>query len=988
MYMRRLHSPFLSVLSFYIIMTNKSKLATDTDSFATTTSKITNKKLSVNRFFSTNKDPFSAVSWVKKDVEITDEQGAVIFSQKDVAAPESWSDLAVKVVVSKYFYGEHGTPQRENSIRQLIHRVCNTITDWGIQDGYFTDKTGKIFYDELATLCLNQYGAFNSPVWFNVGLYHEYNIGDKSSAGNWYYDSIYSRDIRKSDTQYEYPQCSACFIQSVEDNMESIMGLVSSEARLFKFGSGTGTDLSSIRASKEKLSGGGQPSGPMSFLKIYDQVANVVKSGGKTRRAAKMNTLCDWHGDIEEFIDAKKIEEKKVRALIAQGYDSSFNGEAYGSAMYQNENLSVRVSDDFMRAVEAGESWETRAVTTGEVLETKDARTLFRKIAEGTWECGDPGIQFDDKIQEWHTCKKAGRINSSNPCSEYLFIDDSSCNLASLNLCKFVKNGKFDVTAFSRAVELFIIAQDILIDRSSYPTVKIVNNSIRYRPLGLGYANLGSLLMQLGMAYDSERSRRFAGFITGILTGIAYSTSNRLAGVLGPFSGYPENESSFIDVISKHRDEFNRLYNELSDDMLSMFTGIDDISGLWDNVYLYAKGQGFRNAQVTALAPTGTISFMMDCNTTGVEPEIALVKYKFLVGGGMLKLVNGGVPKALKKLGYTGAQIKEIEQYIDTYETIEPVTENGITKSVIKNEHLPVFDCAFKPRLGSRFISWEGHLRMMSAIQPFLSGAISKTVNMPAESTVDDIAKAYQTAWKLGLKCVAIYRDGSKSQPVRTTSDKEEQDKPVVNGLLVKSLKDKITELETVIFELKKKIGKPVRHKLPDTRNAVNHKFEIGGHEGYLTVGLYADGQPGEIFVTMAKEGSTIAGLMDSLATLASLALQYGVPLEDLVRKFAYQRFEPLGMTANPDIRQATSIIDYIFRWLELQFLGSGDGSGAGVGETRQLNGPGKETTVSLSDVLRSYQLDAPLCPYCGQTTVRNGSCYKCLNCGESLGCS
>lgn len=983
--------------------------------------------------------PFDEVEWDKRDVEISDEHGKVIFCQKDVEAPKGWSDTAVKVVVSKYFYGEMGTSDREISIKQLLNRVCKTIADWGVKDGYFDAEDGKRYYLELLWLCLNQYGSFNSPVWFNVGLYEEYGVGQDSAAGNWVYDT--DRDIAKrAETQYISPQCSACFIQSVEDNMESIMGLVQSEAMLFKFGSGTGTDLSTIRSSREKLSGGGRPSGPMSFLKVYDQVANVVKSGGKTRRAAKMNTLCDWHGDIEEFINAKRLEEKKVRALVAQGYDGSFNGEAYGSAMYQNENLSVRISDKFMKALDGDGIWETRAVTTGDVLESKDARALFTQIAEGTWECGDPGVQFDDRIQEWHTCKASGRINSSNPCSEYLFLDDTSCNLTSLNLCKFtdsharfsVDTGervpvkpKFNLSKFEAAVYIFIIAQEIIVDRASYPTQRIAQNTHDFRSLGIGFANLGALLMRFGLPYDSDIARQVASRIASTMTAAGYYTSYLLAEVKGPFAGYRKNKKSFAHVLHKHKDAHDKLVsNKISNEYFYHFVDHDspqfitehNIEKLsWDMVCRLVDSKkcvGFRNAQVSVLAPTGTISFMMDCSTTGVEPEMALVKYKFLVGGGMLKMVNNCVQCGLDSLGYKHYDVEGILEYIERHDTIEPVIEDGKAFSnPLSPHHLDVFDCAFIPAKGKRCIDTYGHLKMMAAIQPFISGAISKTVNMPSTATVEDIARAYKTAWEIGLKCVAIYRDGSKSaQPVRTSKEGGSTGGSKTEACN-EELQCRIKELEKTLSELKRKLGKPVRHRLPVTRGALNHKFEIAGHEGYLTVGLYEDGLPGELFITMAKEGSTIAGLMDSLATLTSLTLQYGVPLSDLVRKFAHQRFEPWGITGNPEIRSATSIVDYVFRWMELRFLGSCDGSGVGRGVVtefvgsedggdpcqptvnaarRKTDGVGVDDDkgVSLSDVLRGYQSDAPLCSFCGQTTVRSGACYKCLNCGESLGCS
>ncbi len=873
--------------------------------------------------------PFEQVEWDKRTAEITDDAGKVIFKQENVEVPKSWSLLATKVVVSKYFYGEQNTPERETSVRQLIHRVCRTIADWGVADGYFSRADGEVFYDELTWLCLNQYGAFNSPVWFNVGLYHQYGIGKNSDKGNWFYNRR-TGQAERARTQYEYPQCSACFIQSVEDNMESIMRLAHSEAMLFKFGSGTGTDLTPIRSSKEKLSGGGRPSGPMSFLKVYDQVANVVKSGGKTRRAAKMNTLRDWHGDIEEFIDAKQKEEKKAWALIEQGYDGSYNGEAYGSVMYQNENLSVRASDEFMRAAIEGREWWTRAVTTGQPLEKKDAARLLYKIAEGTWICGDPGMQYDGAIQKWHTCKGTEPIHSTNPCSEYVFINNTACNLASLNLMKFKRaDGTFDVERFKAAVRIFITAQEIIVDNASYPTKDIAENSHIFRTLGLGYANLGSLIMSYGLPYDSDEGRALAGAITAIMTGHAYEQSAEIAATLGAFPGYhdarcahvprplaKDNVDSMLGVIQLHRDAVEDIHPSAEFGYLK-----DEARRCWERALARGRQVGYRNAQVTVLAPTGTIAFLMDCDTTGIEPDIALVKYKLLAGGGVLKIVNRTVPQALQRLGYSAKEIQAITAHIEKFDTIEDVEENGVTiRSGLKPEHLPVFDCAFKPHRGRRSIHYLAHLKMMAAAQPFISGAISKTVNMPRESTIEDIRDTYLQAWKMGLKCVAIYRDGSKrSQPLNTKKTSEGGGPAATAD--TSALQARIKELEAEVARLRAEAGKPLRRRLADTRTAITHKFDIAGHEGYLTVGLFEDGQPGELFITMAKEGSTIGGLMDAIGTLTSLALQYGVPLEALVKKFAHQRFEPSGFTKNPEIRNASSITDYVFRWMALQFI-------------------------------------------------------------------
>jgi ribonucleoside-diphosphate reductase alpha chain len=1017
----------------------KNGLANKQGSRRTESAKSTH--LPLKRVFSNAKTkPFDQIEWERRTAEITDDGGKVIFKQENVEVPKFWSLLATKVVVSKYFYGEQGTAERETSVRQLIHRICRTIADWGIKDGYFSKADGEIFYDELTWLCVNQYGAFNSPVWFNVGLYHEYQVGSTSSKGNWFYNRK-TGQAERGKTQYEYPQCSACFIQSVEDNMESIMHLAHSEAMLFKFGSGTGTDLSPIRSSKEKLSGGGRPSGPLSFLKVYDQVANVVKSGGKTRRAAKMNTLRDWHGDIEEFIDAKQKEEKKAWALIEQGYDGSYNGDAYGSVMYQNENLSVRVSDEFMQAAIDGKEWWTRAVQTGNPLQKKDAATLLKKIAEGTWTCGDPGLQYDGAIQKWHTAKGTEPIHSTNPCSEYVFLNNTACNLASLNLMKFKReDGRFDVERFKAAVRVYITAQEILVDNASYPTAPIAENSHIYRTLGLGYANLGSLIMSYGLSYDSEEGRALAGAITSIMTGHAYEQSAEISSVIGPFKGYHDarcahvskplqrdNVDSMLGVIQQHRDAVEAIQPSQDFNYLKQ-----EARATWDGALAHGRAHGYRNAQVTVLAPTGTIAFLMDCDTTGVEPDIALVKYKLLAGGGLLKIVNRTVPEGLRRLGYDAAQLGRITAHIEKFDTIEDVEEGGQTvQSGLKPEHLGVFDCAFRPYRGKRSIHYLAHLKMMGAAQPFISGAISKTVNMPNESSVEEIRDAYVQAWKMGLKCVAIYRDGSKrSQPLNTKRTNDAGGKAVQAE--APELNSRIKELEAEVTQLRRQIGLPLRRRLSDTRTALTHKFDIAGHEGYLTVGLFEDNSPGELFITMAKEGSTIGGLMDGIGTLTSLALQYGVPLDALVKKFAHVRFEPSGFTRNPEIRNAASITDYVFRWLGFQFVPGyreehsinrnqpelaipglleelkkkvnrpvpelplaeepdvldikPGGVSNGNGHNDQASGA--RLIKSLSDSVAHFQADAPTCPSCGHVAVRNGACYKCLNCGESLGCS
>jgi ribonucleoside-diphosphate reductase alpha chain len=998
--------------------------------------------LVIKQVFSTpGVHPFEEIQWEKRSARINDGAGKMVFEQDDVEVPATWSQLATNVVVSKYFYGERGTGERENSVRQLVHRVCRTIADWGLADGVFASpEDGERFYQELTHLCVNQHGAFNSPVWFNVGLLHVNGVS--GSEGNFHWDCELGQPVRTMRS-YEYPQASACFIQSVDDTMEDIMRLASSEAMLFKYGSGTGSDLSTLRSSREKLSGGGTPSGPLSFMRIFDQVAGVIRSGGKTRRAAKMQSLrCD-HPDIKEFIECKMVEEKKAWALIDAGYDGSIDGSAYGSVMYQNSNLSVRLTDEFMQACLDGNGWQTRAVTTGEPMAKYPARELLDLIAEGTRICGDPGVQYHSTVNRWHTCKASGPINASNPCSEYMFLDDSACNLASLNLIKFrLPGGGFDIERFRAAVRIFIIAQEILVDHSSYPVAKICRNSHDYRPLGLGYANLGSLIMSLGLPYDSGAGRAMAAAITAVMTATAYVASSELASRLGTFPQYPRNRKDMLHVLRMHREAAEGISPKDCPGGLR-----DGAIACWATAVASAEAMGCRNAQVTVLAPTGTIGFMMDCDTTGIEPDIALVKYKSLAGGGMFKIVNQTVPLALERLGYTSEQIAGIVEHIDDHDTIEG-------SPGFADEHLSVFDCAFKPATGRRFIHYMGHIRMMGAVQPFLSGAISKTVNMPKESTAEEIRKVYVDAWKLGLKAVAIYRDGSKrTQPVNTSRDEKAPARPTAPG-------GKMVLIDEAMLEEARR--QPHRERLPATRPSITHKFSVGGHEGYLTVGQYEDGRPGELFVTMAKEGSTVGGMMDAFATSISLCLQFGVPLEDLVKKFTHQRFEPSGMTSNHDIPFAKSVVDYIFRWLGLTFLeeyrktnlpvrgqtdapasgsparpmtstseavredaASDAGSaiqasdkevkrsgGASSGlyvttgteglvlagaSSRAVSIPGAAELLSrrmapqverIDQQFSHYQEDAPACDVCGSITVRNGNCYKCYNCGSSLGCS
>ena len=900
--------------------------------------------LEYDRFFSQEGiDPFDEIEWDVRSAVIGNEKGSVVFEQRDVEIPKFWSQQATNIVVSKYFRGTLGTPERERSVKQLVGRVVDTITGWARGQQYFASEDDlQAFSDDLKHLLVYQKAAFNSPVWFNVGF-------------------------------EKHPQCSACFINSVQDTMESILGLAKTEGMLFKYGSGTGSNLSSIRSSMELLAGGGTASGPVSFMKGFDAFAGVIKSGGKTRRAAKMVILNAEHPDVVEFINCKVEEEKKAWALIDAGYDGSFTGPAYASVFFQNSNNSVRVSDEFMRAVLDDGEWQTRAVTSGETVSTYKARDLMKQIAEATWICGDPGMQFDTTVNDWHTCPNTARINASNPCSEYMFLDDSACNLSSINLMKFVReaDAEFDVVGFEKACRTMILAQEILVDNSSYPTPAIAKNSHEYRPLGLGYANLGALLMSRGLPYDSDAGRDYAGAITALMHGAAFAESSRVARDHGgAFAGYEKNREPFMRVMRKHRGAIKDIdKTHVPKDLL------EAAKNVWNEVIEMGEQHGFRNGQATVLAPTGTIGFMMDCDTTGVEPDIALVKYKKLVGGGLMKIVNQTVPMALDKLGYNPQQIKEIVEYIDENETIEGAPH-------IKDAHLPVFDCAFKPARGVRSIHYMGHIKMMGATQPFLSGAISKTVNVPKEASVEEIQQAYIDAWRIGAKAVSIYRDGSKrTQPLNTSKDKEKVVAAAVEA-------------------------GPRRRKLPDERHAITHKFDISGHEGYITVGLYEDGMPGELFIVMAKEGSTISGFADAFAQAISYALQYGVPLQDLVDKFSHVRFEPSGMTKNPDVRFAKSIVDYIFRWMASKFLSQDAQFRAGVNVREDIvttpeqlpldvaAAAGASPTAAITSPKTSSfaamqnQEDAPPCSTCGSIMVRSGSCYKCANCGNTSGCA
>ncbi|MDP6977856.1 MAG: vitamin B12-dependent ribonucleotide reductase [Myxococcota bacterium] len=933
---------------------SKAKSNTRLKAVKGTSSQAERQGLSVTRYFTRpGEDPFDSVEWELRSAKITNESGEAVFEQNDVEIPATWSQLATNVVVSKYFRGHLGTPGRETSVKQLIGRVVGKLREWGSKlDFFHSQEDAQAFADELTYLLVNQKVAFNSPVWFNLGV------------------------------EGTPQQASACFINSVDDTMESIMDLAKTEAMLFKGGSGAGSNLSKIRSSKETLRGGGVASGPVSFMRGFDSFAGVIKSGGKTRRAAKMVILNVDHPDVMEFIESKSSEEQKAWTLIDSGYDGGFNvpGGAYDSVFFQNANHSVRVTDEFMEAAEADGTYDTKGVTTGETVETLEANAVLRAMADATHICGDPGVQYDTTINRWNPVKNSGRINSSNPCSEYMFLDDTACNLASLNLMTFADdNGDFQVEDFRAAVSTTILAMEIIIDPADYPTSEIGRNSHLYRPLGLGYANLGALLMASGLPYDSDRGRNVSAAITSLMSGQAYLTSAQIAEAMGPFPHYPENRKPFLEVIGMHKAAASEIPSDgIADDLYA--ASLD----AWSKALTKGRKHGYRNGQISVLAPTGTIAFMMDCDTTGVEPDIALVKYKKLVGGGFLKIVNRTVQMALIRLGYTAEQVESILAHVDEHETIEGAED-------LKPEHLAIFDCAFRPQNGTRSIDWMGHLRMMGAVQPFLSGAISKTVNLPEDATSDDIVAAYVEGWKLGLKALAVYRDGSKrTQPLNTGRDEE----------------DNVTPISAAVAAAMAEAG-PRRMKLPDERQAVTHKFSIAGHEGYLTVGMYDNGMPGEIFLRMAKEGSTVSGLMDTIATMTSMALQYGVPLRTLVDKFSHTRFEPAGFTNNRDIPIAKSITDYVFRYLGNRYL-SRELEG---GDDEVVSETGLEAPVAIADASvgavaggaedagaqqesrdsgTSFvnQADAPSCMDCGSIMIRNGACYKCPNCGSTSGCS
>ncbi len=973
--------------------------------------------LTFRRFFTKpGVSPYDEIEWERRTAQITDAQGKAIFEQKDVEVPKDWSMTATNIVASKYLHGTIGTPERESGVRALVTRVAETIRDWGLAQGYFkTPEDGATFHDELAHILLRQYAAFNSPVWFNVGCDR---IEPDSDARNWHWNPVAGR-IEFGVTGYSSPQCSACFINSVQDSLDSILTLAKTEGMLFKWGSGTGTNLSPLRSSTEGLSGGGTASGPLSFMKGFDAFAGVIKSGGKTRRAAKMVILNIDHPDIIDFIECKSKEEAKAHALIATGYDgSSPDSDAYSSIFFQNANNSVRVTDDFMYAVLRDTDFSTKAVKDGRPLHTFKAKDLLYKISDATWRCGDPGMQFDTTVNRWHTSKNTNRINASNPCSEYMFLDDSACNLASLNLLKFAPNGTFDVEAYRHAVDVLITAQEILVDNAGYPTEMIGKNSHDYRPLGLGYANLGALLMAAGLPYDSDAGRDYAACVTAIMCGQAYLQSSKIAEACpalvpateptkkglaetnlgsnvmpgGACPGWYINREPFLDVIRMHRASVNNINKNNIPAPL-----YEASKQAWDEALAQGEKHGYRNSQVTVLAPTGTIGFMMDCDTTGVEPDLALVKYKKLVGGGMIKIVNNTVPTALFKLGYSHDEADKIVSYIDATGTIEGAPH-------IQDAHLAVFDCSFKPAKGTRSIAYMGHLRMMAATQPFISGAISKTVNLPESASVEDIMEAYLQAWKLGLKAVAVYRDGcKKSQPLSAAG----------SSTALSKKGDAVTASAPREEENLNGPPRAVRHKLQAERRSITHKFNVGGHEGYITVGLYPDDSVGEIFITMAKEGSTVSGLMDSFSCAVSIALQHGVPLKLLCEKFAHTRFEPSGWSGNPDIGFAKSIMDYIFRWLDLRFS---TGQQQMLFENLRLRPSTPPTAEAVGDINGSTEVsggrasspvpaagshhaadalagiidlgDAPTCSFCGSIMTRNGSCYRCGSCGSTSGCS
>jgi ribonucleoside-diphosphate reductase alpha chain len=892
--------------------------------------------LAVRRLFTIEgRNPFDEVEWEIRDAHIPGKNGPA-FEQKGVEFPKFWSQTATNIVAQKYFRGRMSSPERERSVKQMIDRVVNTTGRWGREGGYFaSEEEAQTFEDELRAILVNQLAAFNSPVWFNVGF-------------------------------EEKPQCSACFILSIDDSMDAILDWIRREGVIFRGGSGSGVNLSRLRSSKEQLSKGGYASGPVSFMRGADASAGTIKSGGKTRRAAKMVVLDVDHPDIEEFIWCKAREEEKARVLEAAGYDMSLDSPDWASIQYQNANNSVRISDAFMQAVEADADWNLTARTDGTVVETVKARKLLHQISEAAWRCADPGVQFDTTINAWHTLPNTGRINASNPCSEYMSIDDSACNLASLNLMKFRReDGELDVEAFEHAVDVVFLAQEILVGNSSYPTPEIERNAKAYRQLGLGYANLGALLMARGLAYDSDEGRAYAAAITALMTGRAYRKSAEIAGRMGPFAGYRPNAAAMLGVIAKHRAAVGNIAH--ADTVPSDLLGA--ARKAWDDALDLGEVNGYRNAQATVLAPTGTISFMMDCDTTGVEPDFSLVKSKKLVGGGEITIVNKTVPLGLEKLGYAPNEIDEVVAFIDERNTI-------VGAPYVKGEHYPVFDCA----VGDRAIHYRGHVKMMGAIQPFISGAISKTVNLPESATIDEVAQLYIESWHLGVKAVAIYRDNCKvAQPLSGKGDKSAQ------GTLTPAAAATM-------------VAAPKRRRLPDDRTEVGRKFRVGEYEGYIHVGLFEDGTPGDIFVDIAKDGTTMAGLVNSLMIAVSMGLQYGVPPEVYVSKLSHLRFEPSGPTNDADIRNAKSIVDYIFRWFGKKFLDVDQQEEAGIlsAEVRAKLAAGyasgeapeaKEQPAPGQTALFNSFEDAIECNRCGGRMVRAGTCYTCRDCGTSTGC-
>ncbi len=897
------------------------------------------KGLEFKRYFTTEGvHPYEETEWERRDAVIPNyKEGGNAFEQRDVEFPASWSQNATNIVAQKYFRGTLGTPERESSVRQLIGRVVDTITGWGREGGYFaTDHDAQVFAEELTHLLVNQRAAFNSPVWFNVGF----------------------PDVPA--------QCSACFILAVDDHMSSILNWYVEEGTIFKGGSGSGINLSGLRSSKERVAGGGTASGPVSFMRGADASAGTIKSGGKTRRAAKMVILNADHPDIHDFIWCKANEEHKARALRDAGFDMDLDGKDSYSIQYQNANNSVRVTDEFMKAYQNDQDWKLKSVTTDETLDTVRARGLMRQIALAAWECADPGMQYDTTINEWHTCPASGRINASNPCSEYMHLDNSACNLASLNLMRFVgAEGNFDVASFKHAVEIVLTAQEMIVGPSDYPTEKIAQNARDYRQLGLGYANLGALLMSRGLPYDSEGGRAWAGAITALMTGHAYRTSARIAEVMGPFEGYPPNADAMLRVMRKHREAVDHIDGELVPEAL-----LSAAKNAWDEAVSLGETHGFRNAQATVLAPTGTIGLMMDCDTTGIEPELALVKTKKLVGGGTMQFVNQTVPRALERLGYDSDEIADIVAYI--------AEQNSVVDAPhLRPEHYAVFDTA----MGAQPIHYMGHVRMMAAAQPFISGAISKTVNMPEHVTVEEVEELFLESWQLGLKAVAIYRDNCKvAQPL--SADKKKGPKP-----------------EAQPGEL----AQPVRKRLPRSRPSITTKFEVADAEGYITASSYPDDGLGEIFLKTSKQGSTLAGIMDAFSIAISIGLQYGVPLEAYVAKFINMKFEPSGMTNDPDIRFATSLVDYVFRRLALDHLPEDKREALGIRsieerkqvaaaevseKTEPLPVPVAQDPIEIAERSQSQAADAPLCYACGSKMQPAGSCYVCPSCGSTSGCS